>query len=549
MKSLKETSEFNVKSLIIKSIILGLLGFVGLFIAHITNLFTVLGSSWMIIMHITFVCIIQWCVLISLLYTKGIPTGKNTFIKILKWIAYFIPIIIGVTLIFVLYKTGTGEENLLTINKDNFRYSLLIYILSALVLFGAVSGLVYIFASPEKKAQRKELKEQKQKEEKKQEAKEEKKEEIKEEQEDLQTEVFPDLTAIDNKYANTPYVPILSDDVTLKQLCVSFNMYLESKGMFYTPETIRAFIAGMASSRFIILEGLSGTGKTSLPKYFSEFISCGACFTSVQASWKDRSDILGFYNELTHKFKETPFLRNLYEANYRRDEINFMVLDEMNLSRVEYYFADFLSVLEFDKSKWAIELMPISTKGKIPNKLVDGCSVFIPDNVWFIGTANKDDSTYTITDKVYDRASVIDFNKRNESNTSPHNISKINISSDTLLKLFEDAKTNFAINDDVMKKFHIISDYMLNTFDINFGNRILNQINKFVPVYCACGGTSETALDIIFSRKILRKLDGKFEDGVKSNLIKLEKLLDDLFGTESFQQTKEYIAKLKRKLI
>lgn len=88
MKSLKETSEFNVKSLIIKSIILGLLGFVGLFIAHITNLFNVLGSSWMIIMHITFVCIIQWCVLISLLYTKGIPTGKNTFIKILKWIAY-----------------------------------------------------------------------------------------------------------------------------------------------------------------------------------------------------------------------------------------------------------------------------------------------------------------------------------------------------------------------------------------------------------------------------------------------------------------------------
>ena len=193
--------------------------------------------------------------------------------------------------------------------------------------------------------------------------------------------------------------------------------------------------------------------------------------------------------------------------------------------------------------------MPLSTKGKTPNKLVDGWSIFIPDNTWFIGTANKDDSTYTITDKVYDRASIIDFNKRNESNTEAHNISKINISSDKLMSLFDDAIKNMGLNDEVMKKFSLVTEYMLNTFDINFGNRILNQISRFVPVYVACGGTSESALDLIFARNILRKLDGKFEDGVKSNLVKLEKMLDELFGVESFRNTKEYIAKLKRKLI
>ena len=545
MKPLKETSEFNVKSLIIKSIILGLLGFVGLFIFNITRVFTVLASSWMLIMHISFIVIIEWCVFVSLLYTKGLPSGKNIFIKILKWICYFLPLIIGIALIFIIYKTGKGDESLLTVNMENFRFSLLFYILSALIFWGAVNGIMYIFSSPEKKAKRKE---RAQKEEPKKEESEEKKEEKKDDKE-LGREVFPDLLAIDAKYAQKPYVPILSDDVTLKQLCISFNMYLESKGMFYTPETIRAFIAGMASSRFIILEGMSGTGKTSLPKYFAEFINCDACFTSVQASWKDRSDILGFYNSLTCEFKETPFLRSLYEANYRRDEVNFMVLDEMNLSRVEYYFADFLSVLEFDKSKWSIELMPLSTKGKTPNKLVDGWSIFIPDNTWFIGTANKDDSTYTITDKVYDRASIIDFNKRNESNTEAHNISKINISSDKLMSLFDDAIKNMGLNDEVMKKFSLVTEYMLNTFDINFGNRILNQISRFVPVYVACGGTSESALDLIFARKILRKLDGKFEDGVKSNLVKLEKMLDELFGVESFRNTKEYIAKIKRKLI
>ena len=91
-----------------------------------------------------------------------------------------------------------------------------------------------------------------------------------------------------------------------------------------------------------------------------------------------------------------------------------MVLDEMNLSRVEYYFADFLSVLELDPEDWKIELMPSSTKGKLPANFTDGCSVKILGNTWFIGTANRDDSTFTITDKGYDRAAIIDFSHRNE---------------------------------------------------------------------------------------------------------------------------------------
>lgn len=63
---------------------------------------------------------------------------------------------------------------------------------------------------------------------------------------------------------------------------------------------------------------------------------------------------------------------------------------------------------------------------------------------------------------------------------------------------------------------------MLDAFDVNFGNRILNQIVRFVPVYVACGGTSAKALDLMFSRKVLRKLEGKFDDGIKANLVRLE---------------------------
>ena len=104
-------------------------------------------------------------------------------------------------------------------------------------------------------------------------------------QNDPNAVVFPDLCGIDDKFAVTPYRPRKQTDVTLKQLCDGFNTYLESHRMYYTPEMIRSFIAGMACSRFVILEGLSGTGKTSLPKYFAEYIGCDVCFTSVQASW------------------------------------------------------------------------------------------------------------------------------------------------------------------------------------------------------------------------------------------------------------------------
>lgn len=98
-------------------------------------------------------------------------------------------------------------------------------------------------------------------------------------------------------------------------------------------------------------------------------------------------------------------------------------------SRVEYYFADFLSVLELDPENQAIKLMPVSTTGKLPKNLCNGCSVKIPQNTWFIGTANKDDSTFTITDKVYDRESVIDFVNRSTPTVSNFNVSPANESS------------------------------------------------------------------------------------------------------------------------
>ena len=194
--------------------------------------------------------------------------------------------------------------------------------------------------------------------------------------------------------------------------------------------------------------------------------------------------------------------------------------------------------------------MPASTEGVLP-KMLDGCSVVIPKNVWFIGTANKDDSTFTITDKVYDRAVIIDFSRRNEASKLDRVIPCINLGMDNLLNLFAAAinsEQNSLTREDY-KKFSQLTDFALDVFDVNFGNRILNQIYRFVPVFVACGGSSAKALDLMFARKVLRKLEGRFDDGIKGNLVKLEKLILQNYSKTEFSETLETIAKLKRKLL
>ena len=224
-------------------------------------------------------------------------------------------------------------------------------------------------------------------------------------------EVFPSLTAIDEKYEGFELPAAKGDDVSLKELAEKFRLYLaKTQELYFDIDTVRFFISGFAASHFEILEGLSGTGKSSLPRYFAEFIGANVLFMPVQATWRDKTSIIGFYNEFSKTYTETEFLSALYEANYSPDTLNFYVLDEMNISRVEYYFADLLSVLEYPVADWKLKIMSVPHDFVPPVKLENGF-VRIPENSYFVGTANRDDSTFTITDKVYDRAITLEFLK------------------------------------------------------------------------------------------------------------------------------------------
>ena len=228
---------------------------------------------------------------------------------------------------------------------------------------------------------------------------------------DPNTEIrFPKLNEVDIKYKEYK-VQNYNNTFDLPELVDLFRNFAASQlRLYYTPKMIRLFISALASTRLVILQGISGTGKTSLAYAWGKFLKHDSCIASVQPSWRDRTELFGYFNEFTKRFNETEVLKEMYTAGYT-DDIYTVILDEMNISRVEYYFAEMLSILEMpNKSEWIVEIVPSAWKSD-PIHLKEG-KLQIPANMWYIGTINNDDSTFMVTDKVYDRAMPIDINDK-----------------------------------------------------------------------------------------------------------------------------------------
>lgn len=367
---------------------------------------------------------------------------------------------------------------------------------------------------------------------------------------DTREKVFPGLSKVDEKYSGFEVESVPTDDITLEDLATKFRNYLaKEEHLYFDIETIRIFLASLGTSHFMILEGLSGTGKSSLPRFFAKFINAKVTFIPVQATWRDKSSLLGYFNDFSRIYNETDFLLSLYEAGYNPDQINIFVLDEMNISRVEYYFADFLSVLEYPSDEWKIRIMQLPYGFVSPTKLMDG-NLQVTPNSFFIGTANKDDSTFSIADKVYDRSITVDFQTKNEPFSVKEEVEPIHLSYSKLSSLFKDASAieeNHLTKED-LQKFNAVTDYIYEEFDVAFGNRILNQIETIVPLYIALGGKKEEILDFMLTRKVLCKLEGRFEDFVKPALKNLLVLLDKTYGKGDFPNSAAYINKLIKKL-
>ena len=363
-----------------------------------------------------------------------------------------------------------------------------------------------------------------------------------EEEERNTVDRFPKLSFVDAKYLDYER-PEYDDSITLEQFADGFRRFAASQmKLYYTTEIVRRFVAGLAASKLLILEGISGTGKTSLPYSFSRFLNNPATIVSVQPSFRDRTELIGYFNEFSKRFNETEFLRALYEANYRED-LSMIVLDEMNLARIEYYFAEMLSVLELpSKEEWVLDLVPTAWPGD-PAKLEDG-KIRVPDTLWFVGTANNDDSTFTITDKVYDRAIPIEINERAEPfdcELQP----RCCVTCAHLEAMFAQAKEEHPISDATLAKMLKLDSYLQTRFKLAFGNRIMKQMYDFIPVYVACGGTEIDGLDYIVARKVFKKFESMNVSFVRDEIKGLIAYLEKTFGKSNMRDSRAYLERIQ----
>ena len=338
--------------------------------------------------------------------------------------------------------------------------------------------------------------------------------------------------------------PVYDNEITLEELCHRFRHFAAGKlHLYYDIADIRRFIAGLAVTHIVIMQGMSGTGKTSLAYAFGEFMQNQSVVVPIQPMWKERTDMIGYYNEFTKRFNETVLLRKMYEANCN-DNIYITVLDEMNIARVEYYFAEFLSLLELPNPEQRY-LDVVSDKWSNDPELLKNGQIKLPANMWFIGTANNDDSTFAISDKVYDRAMVMNLDQKADL-FEPEEAEPVYMSKTHWEALVKEALEEYALSERNRRRLAMLDEYLVEKFRITFGNRIMKQINQYIPVCLACGGNELDALDDILARKVLRKLESQNPVYVRSAADGLCTYLEELFGSDHMTLCKDYLRRLER---
>lgn len=328
--------------------------------------------------------------------------------------------------------------------------------------------------------------------------------------------------------------------------CLSdFISYLQSymaspdngdKELRYSKDTIKKFIAGLHMSPISILQGISGTGKTSLPRAVAMAMTADDVRYSVdngddelpqapyricpiQSGWRDKMDLMGFYNSFEKSYHETEFFNALYLANQPKYEhtLFFIVLDEMNLSRPEHYFADFLSKLEQSEGQRKIKIDNVP-EDICPKSIVGG-TLSIPKNVRFIGTANHDETTLEFAPKTYDRSNVIDMPRNCPSDKIPNFEKKYNVTYDWLSKKFKEAEDKHVeeckIFDDFIKDSDLLD--LLAERGIGVGNRFEGQAKRFLSVFVEAGENvkedTAKAADHLMTTRLLRTLKDNYDLG------------------------------------
>jgi len=341
--------------------------------------------------------------------------------------------------------------------------------------------------------------------------------------------------------------------------------YFESAGLYFSTEIITRYLLSLKTKPFVILTGISGTGKTKIAQVFADYMCQDdnkkerIAFVSVRSDWMDNKGLLGFYNLLDEKYHTTAVLKILLRAKDDPNKPYFVILDEMNLAKVEQYFSDFLSIME-SRTSSNPSGEPLRLHNHVRVSSPDGIeipgSITIPPNIFFTGTVNVDETTYMFSPKVLDRANVIEFNEINlehYSNGSPLSDDFILRDFDVREKLVSHNNHPFPSMEDYKKAKEIMKQNRypenvfqeltenLSPYNLHFGYRVVNEVSRFM-VYAHEMVEKVNPKDI-FDIQILQKILPKFH-GSQAKLEEPLKKLKEFCKKSGFARSETKIEKM-----
>lgn len=321
-------------------------------------------------------------------------------------------------------------------------------------------------------------------------------------------------------------------EIHATNLIPHIEKYIKSKGFNYSLENIKNLYLSLRSKPFVIISGISGTGKTKIAQLFAESIGANETngqFTliPVRPDWSDGSELLG-YKDLSGTFMEGPLTKVVREASENVDRPYFILLDEMNLARVEYYFSDMLSIMESRKKVGngytSALLLP-----DVDRQLT------LPENVYIIGTVNMDETTHPFSKKVLDRANTIEFNEIDLMSfaflETAEQVEPVYVANGSLEASYVQLQDCFVGNEFLVKKVsHELSaiNQIIEPLHAHVGYRVRDEI-CFYMIHNSEGAllSEEKALDYCIMQKILPRLAGS---GMKIHTV-LEKLFAYFTGS------------------
>lgn len=324
---------------------------------------------------------------------------------------------------------------------------------------------------------------------------------------------------------------LFDPEVTVEQVPFSMSTLIAAikrTGLLYEDRLIQRYACSLMTKPFVILSGLAGSGKTQLALAFaramSENVEQQLCVVPVGADWTNREPLLGYPNALKqgeYMQPESGALQIMMRALRNPQKPYFLVLDEMNLSYVERYFADFLSALESNQK------IPLWEKPDECDSEVDA-SIALPKNLFIVGTINVDETTYMFSPKVLDRANVIEFKITDTEmeqflgqnmNIDVHAADGacVNMGQDFVQK----ATSNETDNSELAQRTLLEFFKVLKKVNAEFGYRSATEIYRFIAnaKACADGMTENEILDAAIVQKLLPKLHGsrkKLEPALKA---------------------------------